>query len=150
MFTNYILLYPSIRAVFSHYWTEFLWQRVELVPEINSQKLCRKRRRGGGTCGGEGRGRELEDSIKSLPSYPSPQCLGNLWKRRKKDRLPGSQRMDTPGKHGLLNELSKVHMGSQRQKQQAWGQYWCTPGPLCVYYSYQFSNYFVTPDYGNK
>jgi hypothetical protein len=38
----------------------------------------------------------------------------------------------TSGEQGLLNQLSKVNMNSQRRKQQEQGLYGSAPGPLLI------------------
>lgn len=62
---------------------------------------------------------------KSLPSI--------LQKRRWKDCK--SQRGQTPGEQGPLNQLSEVYMSSQQWKQKAQGQHASAPRLLHIHYN---------------
>jgi hypothetical protein len=70
-----------------------------------------------------------------VPQIPSLRAQRILRKRGHKDCESQSSWM-TSREQGPLNQLSKVHITSQKLKQQVRGLQGSAPGPLCICYRY--------------
>lgn len=75
-------------------------------------------------------------SLKTLLS----KLMESHWRGSRKI-VRGRGEWRTPGEQGSLNQLSNMHMNTQRLKQQTQGLYGSIPGPLPIHCSYQLSTF---------
>ena len=69
--------------------------------------------------------------------YQAPPFGAQVILRKRKWRDCEIQRgWKTPEEQDPLNQLSKVHMSSQKLRQQAQGLHGSVPGPLSIYYDF--------------
>ena len=74
-------------------------------------------------------------SLNGIFSLDSSPQLREPHGREKAERVQDPKGWRAP-EQDALNQLSKVHMNSQGQKQQAHGLHRSTPEPLCLYYRF--------------
>ena len=73
-----------------------------------------------------------------LHQIPSLRAHGTLWKKRGKE-CKSQKAWKTPRNQSPLISLNKARTNSQRLKQLVQGLHRSAPGPLCIYYDFQFS-----------